>query len=112
MRNILRLFLVFQVTDAIEMLVRMSHRGACGCETNTGDGAGILVGLPHAFYKEVSLEVLFIFFFIFSFAVSFRLLKTMKLENETSILHRRIMQKLLSFVLFRKKNCCFLLFLF
>lgn len=35
------------------MLVRMTHRGACGCETNTGDGAGILVGLPHEFYREV-----------------------------------------------------------
>lgn len=44
-----------QVTDAIEMLVRMTHRGACGCETNTGDGAGILVGIPHDFYKEVGL---------------------------------------------------------
>ena len=28
------------VVDANEMLVRMSHRGACGCEPNTGDGAG------------------------------------------------------------------------
>lgn len=45
------------VTDAVEMLVRMSHRGACGCETNTGDGAGILVALPHDFYKEVASEV-------------------------------------------------------
>ncbi|KAL2540246.1 Glutamate synthase 1 [NADH] [Abeliophyllum distichum] len=44
------------VTDAIEMLVRMSHRGACGCETNTGDGAGILVALPHDFYKEAAME--------------------------------------------------------
>ncbi|QCE00220.1 glutamate synthase [Vigna unguiculata] len=35
------------VTDALEMLVRMTHRGACGCEANTGDGAGILVALPH-----------------------------------------------------------------
>lgn len=42
-----------QVTDALEMLIRMSHRGACGCETNTGDGAGILVALPHEFYQEV-----------------------------------------------------------
>ncbi|ONK69929.1 uncharacterized protein A4U43_C05F28330 [Asparagus officinalis] len=41
------------VSDAIEMLVRMTHRGACGCEVNTGDGAGILVALPHDFYKEV-----------------------------------------------------------
>ncbi|XP_040868911.1 glutamate synthase [NADH], amyloplastic isoform X2 [Glycine max] len=43
----------FKVTDALEMLVRMTHRGACGCEANTGDGAGILVALPHAFYQEV-----------------------------------------------------------
>ncbi|KAL2584576.1 hypothetical protein AAZV13_14G136700 [Glycine max] len=41
------------VTDALEMLVRMTHRGACGCEANTGDGAGILVALPHVFYQEV-----------------------------------------------------------
>ncbi|VFQ99224.1 unnamed protein product [Cuscuta campestris] len=45
------------VADAIEMLVRMSHRGACGCETNTGDGAGILVDLPHDFFKEVAKDV-------------------------------------------------------
>lgn len=45
------------MADAIEMLVRMSHRGACGCETNTGDGAGILVALPHDFYKEVCLLI-------------------------------------------------------
>ncbi|MQL72876.1 hypothetical protein Taro_005221 [Colocasia esculenta] len=40
------------VTDAVEMLVRMAHRGACGCEANTGDGAGILVALPHEFFME------------------------------------------------------------
>ncbi|XP_068664584.1 glutamate synthase 1 [NADH], chloroplastic-like isoform X2 [Aristolochia californica] len=45
------------VVDAIEMLVRMSHRGACGCETNTGDGAGILVALPHDFFREVTMDV-------------------------------------------------------
>lgn len=44
------------ITDALEMLVRMSHRGACGCETNTGDGAGILVALPHEFYSEVAKD--------------------------------------------------------
>ncbi|GJN18063.1 hypothetical protein PR202_gb05181 [Eleusine coracana subsp. coracana] len=42
------------VNDAIEMLERMAHRGACGCEKNTGDGAGILVALPHDFFREVS----------------------------------------------------------
>ncbi|XP_065868059.1 glutamate synthase 1 [NADH], chloroplastic isoform X1 [Euphorbia lathyris] len=45
------------VTDALEMLIRMTHRGACGCETNTGDGAGILVALPHDFYKEVAKDI-------------------------------------------------------
>ncbi|KAG2389757.1 hypothetical protein HKW66_Vig0178300 [Vigna angularis] len=45
------------VTDALEMLVRMTHRGACGCEANTGDGAGILVSLPHVFYQEARFLV-------------------------------------------------------
>ncbi|KAI5568378.1 hypothetical protein BDE02_12G011500 [Populus trichocarpa] len=45
------------VNDALEMSVRMAHRGACGCETNTGDGAGILVALPHDYYKEVAKDI-------------------------------------------------------
>ncbi|CAI5975562.1 unnamed protein product [Closterium sp. NIES-65] len=42
------------VTDALEMLIRMAHRGACGCEVNTGDGAGIMVALPHDFFVKVA----------------------------------------------------------
>ena len=38
--------------DALEMLSRMDHRGACGCEANTGDGAGILTNIPHDFFSE------------------------------------------------------------
>jgi glutamate synthase (NADPH/NADH) large chain len=38
------------VSDALTMLERMAHRGACGCEPNTGDGAGILIQVPHAFF--------------------------------------------------------------
>ncbi|MFM8912516.1 MAG: glutamate synthase large subunit, partial [Flammeovirgaceae bacterium] len=38
------------VSDALTMLERMAHRGACGCEANTGDGAGILIQVPHAFF--------------------------------------------------------------
>ena len=38
------------ISDALTMLERMSHRGACGCETNTGDGAGILIQVPHEFF--------------------------------------------------------------
>ena len=39
--------------DAEEVLRNMDHRGACGCETNTGDGAGILTALPLEFLKRV-----------------------------------------------------------
>ena len=42
------------VLDALEMLVRMEHRGGCGCEPNTGDGAGILIGLPEGFLRKVA----------------------------------------------------------
>ncbi len=42
------------VKNALTMLEHMDHRGACGCEQNTGDGAGILTGLPHAFLVKVA----------------------------------------------------------
>lgn len=42
------------VIDANEMLVRMSHRGGCGCEPNTGDGAGMLVGIPDGFLRQAA----------------------------------------------------------
>jgi glutamate synthase (ferredoxin) len=37
------------VLDGLKILVHLDHRGACGCETNTGDGAGILIQVPHEF---------------------------------------------------------------
>jgi glutamate synthase domain-containing protein 2/glutamate synthase domain-containing protein 1/glutamate synthase domain-containing protein 3 len=37
------------VRDAIEVLLKLEHRGACGCEKNTGDGAGLLLQIPHQF---------------------------------------------------------------
>ena len=37
------------VANAVQVLVNLEHRGACGCETNTGDGAGILFQKPHKF---------------------------------------------------------------
>lgn len=42
------------VTDAEIMLQRMEHRGGCGCEANTGDGAGILTGMPYNFCSKVA----------------------------------------------------------
>ena len=44
------------VTDAEIMLQRMEHRGGCGCESNTGDGAGILTGMPHDFCVKVAKQ--------------------------------------------------------
>ena len=37
------------IRDALQVLRNLEHRGACGCETNTGDGAGILIQMPHRF---------------------------------------------------------------
>jgi len=37
------------ISDALTILENLEHRGACGCEDNTGDGAGISFQVPHAF---------------------------------------------------------------
>ena len=45
------------VSDALTLLENMEHRGACGCESNTGDGAGILIQTPHEFLFEECLRM-------------------------------------------------------
>ena len=44
------------IQQGLQILMNLEHRGACGCETNTGDGAGILIQMPHQFLKEVCKE--------------------------------------------------------
>ncbi|MBX7209791.1 MAG: glutamate synthase large subunit [Verrucomicrobiaceae bacterium] len=44
------------IEQALTILVNLDHRGACGCETNTGDGAGILIQVPHKFLKKVAAK--------------------------------------------------------
>ena len=44
------------VRDALQALVNLNHRGACGCEANTGDGAGILLQTPHEFLAKAAKE--------------------------------------------------------
>ena len=39
------------VDQGLEVVVNLTHRGACGCEVNTGDGAGMLLQLPHRFFQ-------------------------------------------------------------
>jgi glutamate synthase (NADPH/NADH) large chain len=46
------------VLDAEQVLRNMDHRGACGCEKNTGDGSGILTALPHDFFERIAREEL------------------------------------------------------
>jgi glutamate synthase (NADPH) large chain len=40
------------VSQALELLVNLLHRGACGCEANTGDGAGVLLQMPDRFLRK------------------------------------------------------------
>jgi len=42
------------IQGAIEICSNLDHRGGCGCDLNTGDGAGIFMQVPHNFLKEVS----------------------------------------------------------
>ncbi|MGK7949737.1 MAG: glutamate synthase large subunit [Xenococcaceae cyanobacterium] len=44
------------VEQALTILGNLEHRGACGAETNTGDGAGILMQIPHKFFKKVAAQ--------------------------------------------------------
>ena len=43
------------VSDALIMLENMEHRGACGCDPESGDGAGILMHVPHLLFKSENL---------------------------------------------------------
>jgi glutamate synthase (NADPH/NADH) large chain len=43
------------VEKGLDLLVNLEHRGACGCEANTGDGAGILVQMPDRFLRAQPL---------------------------------------------------------
>ena len=41
------------VQQALQVMLNLQHRGACGCEPNTGDGAGILMQVPDRFLRKV-----------------------------------------------------------
>jgi glutamate synthase (ferredoxin) len=42
------------VRKSLQVLMNLAHRGACGCEVNTGDGAGILIQMPDKFLRKVA----------------------------------------------------------
>ncbi|PSU54984.1 glutamate synthase large subunit [Photobacterium aphoticum] len=45
------------VTQALDMLARMEHRGGQGCDPCSGDGAGILLQKPHEFLLEETVKL-------------------------------------------------------
>jgi glutamate synthase (ferredoxin) len=45
------------VADGLLILMNLDHRGAVGCEANTGDGAGILIQTPHEFLVKVTAKL-------------------------------------------------------
>ena len=38
------------IVKGIQVLINLTHRGACGCDPETGDGAGVLIQIPHKFF--------------------------------------------------------------
>ncbi|MGH9512023.1 MAG: glutamate synthase large subunit [Terriglobales bacterium] len=40
------------IRQGIQVLINLTHRGACGCDPETGDGAGILIQIPHKFFAR------------------------------------------------------------
>ena len=44
------------INDALDILENLKHRGGTGADENTGDGAGILIQIPHNFFKRVCNE--------------------------------------------------------
>ena len=45
------------IRKGLEVLINLTHRGAAGCDPETGDGAGILIQLPHAFFVRECAEL-------------------------------------------------------
>ena len=42
------------VDQGLQILLNLEHRGAVGADPKTGDGAGILIQIPHKFYKSLA----------------------------------------------------------
>ncbi|HZU26930.1 MAG TPA: glutamate synthase large subunit [Bryobacteraceae bacterium] len=40
------------ILKGIQILINLTHRGACGCDPETGDGAGVLIQIPHKFFAR------------------------------------------------------------
>jgi len=48
------------ILKGIQILLNLTHRGACGCDPDTGDGAGVIIQIPHAFFARECARLGFI----------------------------------------------------
>jgi len=71
------------VAQGRQVLLNLAHRGACGCEENTGDGAGMLIQLPHAFLSAEADKLKFKLPAEGSYAVGKLFMPKDKAESET-----------------------------
>ena len=92
------------VSDALTILENMEHRGACGCENNTGDGAGVMIQVPHEFFFDecVKLGVHLAPFKKYAVGVLF-FPKDIRLKEECRSIFNRCAERLgLEVMVFRK----------
>src|ERR1700735_3533048 len=45
------------IRKGLEVLINLTHRGAAGCDPETGDGAGILIQVPHTFFASECIDL-------------------------------------------------------
>ena len=45
------------IVKGIQILINLTHRGACGCDPDTGDGAGLTIQIPHAFFQNECAQI-------------------------------------------------------
>jgi glutamate synthase (NADPH/NADH) large chain len=45
------------ILKGIQILINLTHRGACGCDPDTGDGAGVLIQIPHEYFARETAKL-------------------------------------------------------
>ena len=45
------------ILKGVQILLNLAHRGACGCDPETGDGAGVLIQIPHQFFAHACAKI-------------------------------------------------------
>jgi glutamate synthase (NADPH) large chain len=45
------------ILKGVQILLNLAHRGACGCDPETGDGAGVLIQIPHEFFAHACAKI-------------------------------------------------------